>query len=470
MFGVWETGPWLGYKTMGDSVFEWLALGENFLHDLQIWRHSCFSIDFETGDIKLVENGETRFRINSEDLHQLTTINHVSVGCLYNGAGSAMETYMSMYGRVTDMQIFGRILSEEDLKKFTNCEERKEGDVLSWDKTNWILNGGDDNIDEEMLDLQNDICKSSKTSFHLIPLTRNFQHESEKSCQKLSGAVAEYTTKGQLDEIIKFLSQRNIMNSTRCKDEKGFSTWVGNDDEDTEGRWRTRTTNEEVSFLPWAVGRPYSGGDKYNCMRLKIDVGDTSGEKAGAVITDEECQHRFYCPLCIIQQPTLKIFVRGLCRRSMLDNVYMYNIDNGGNIVYVGERTSVIFYNETMNLWVWYDMHNNKSVATSSAPQGSLLIGVQTVDFKDMTHDKCQNNGRFRKLKLTTCEAGQFTCRKGLCVPIEARCDQTAHCPDGSDEENCRLVTMKESYNGNIPPFSYDAVNKMYFWDFIVLR
>ena len=53
LFGVWETGPWLGYKGSEDSVYEWLALGENFLHDLQIWRHSCLSIDFETGDVKL---------------------------------------------------------------------------------------------------------------------------------------------------------------------------------------------------------------------------------------------------------------------------------------------------------------------------------------------------------------------------------------------------------------------------------
>ena len=216
------------------------------------------------------------------------------------------------------------------------------------------------------------------------------------------------------------------------------------DDENTEGQWKTYKSNKEVFYLPWDTGRPYSGGDKYNCMRLKINVGDTFGEitTPSAVVTDEECEHDLFCTLCEIQQPTLKIFVRGLCKRSMFDNVYLYNIDNGGNMVYVGERTSVIFYDEVQNQWVWYDMHNNRSVATSSAPQGSLMIGVVEIDFKDVIEDKCGQDGRLRKLKLTTCTAGQFTCKRGQCISLEARCDQTADCMDGSDEENCRILEM----------------------------
>ena len=41
LFGVWKTGPWLAYKGPEDKAHEWVALGENFLHDPQIWRHSC---------------------------------------------------------------------------------------------------------------------------------------------------------------------------------------------------------------------------------------------------------------------------------------------------------------------------------------------------------------------------------------------------------------------------------------------
>ena len=79
LFGVWETGPWLAYKGSNNTVHEWVALGENFLHDFQIWRHSCFSIDFEAGKIRLVENGETRHEMNSLELLRPRTINFVSI-------------------------------------------------------------------------------------------------------------------------------------------------------------------------------------------------------------------------------------------------------------------------------------------------------------------------------------------------------------------------------------------------------
>ena len=55
-------------------------------------------------------------------------------------------------------------------------------------------------------------------------------------------------------------------------------------------------------------------------MRLKIKAANTGGRKemVNAVVTDEECQNQNYCPLCRIDKPTLKIFVRGLCRRLYL--------------------------------------------------------------------------------------------------------------------------------------------------------
>lgn len=35
------------------------------------------------------------------------------------------------------------------------------------------------------------------------------------------------------------------------------------------------------------------------------------------------------------------------------------------------------------------------------------------------------------------CDADQFQCKNGHCIPLRWRCDADADCMDGSDEERC---------------------------------
>ena len=57
--------------------------------------------------------------------------------------------------------------------------------------------------------------------------------------------------------------------------------------------------------------------------------------------------------------------------------------------------------------------------------------------------------------------SGQFTCNDGQCIDIEQRCDQTSNCVDESDEDNCKLIFMKDNYNKKIAPFSFDKINNV---------
>ena len=104
------------------------------------------------------------------------------------------------------------------------------------------------------------------------------------------------------------------------------STWLGNDDKEQEGVWRTWYDKEIVEHTPFSPGRPYTGGTKYNCMRLLVSIRDEDnahGVITGTAVTDEECPNSVFCPICV-QTTTRKIFVRGLCKLSIFNKVYMY--------------------------------------------------------------------------------------------------------------------------------------------------
>lgn len=42
---------------------------------------------------------------------------------------------------------------------------------------------------------------------------------------------------------------------------------------------------------------------------------------------------------------------------------------------------------------------------------------------------------------------------------MEERCDQIMDCRDESDENNCKLIAFKDSYNKKVPPITVDKEN-----------
>ena len=70
-------------------------------------------------------------------------------------------------------------------------------------------------------------------------------------------------------------------------------------------------------------------------------------------------------------------------------------------------------------------------------------------------------------MKLSGCADDEFTCNDGQCIYIKNRCDQTIHCQDKSDEQDCQILHEEEGYNKGIPPFTMVRVT-LYFNAFIV--
>ena len=167
-----------------------------------------------------------------------------TLGCYYRAQGTG---FMSMYGSVTDAQIFSRELSDQEMIDVTTCSAFLNGDILSWDREPWTLKSPWQSSEEEMLDLEKDVCKSPENGLFMVPHKMS-NEESLHFCKKLSGSLVTYRNKTDFDDITYFLSLQNNMNSVGCK-YRGTTylrVWAGGTDVMQEGLWKTWNTREHI--------------------------------------------------------------------------------------------------------------------------------------------------------------------------------------------------------------------------------
>ena len=190
------------------------------------------------------------------------------------------------------------------------------------------------------------------------------------------------------------------------------------------------------------------------------DTGDRLTSLVDVHVYDRICSDDSdqYCFICVIPEPVRRVYVRGLCRESVFDTMYHYNIREDGSPFFMGIHTSTIFYNYKEKQWNWVDRTDNMTLATSTTLEERLLLGLNRFDMSQVTDDKCTDGreDKIMRIKLTTCVAGMFTCDDGECIDIEERCDQTPNCNDKSDENICNMLVREDNYNKKVAPFKFD--------------
>ena len=73
----------------------------------------------------------------------------------------------------------------------------------------------------------------------------------------------------------------------------------------------------------------------------------------------------------------------------------------------------------------------------------------------DVIFSDCYKGRVYNKtLKLSGCADNEFTCSDGQCIKIVNRCDQIINCRDETDEQDCKLLVLKNGYNKVVPPFT----------------
>ena len=168
------------------------------------------------------------------------------------------------------------------------------------------------------------------------------------------------------------------------------------------------------------------------------------------------------CMACSVPNTYPIVTLRGLCPTIPYDRKYSYSIDESGHTFLRGDSSSLIFYNTTLGRWVLWSFKIGEKVATSRAPEHSLMMGLVRFDFTDVTADLCETGEAKTEhvFKLTTCGENEFTCNDGRCIDLETRCDAKNDCIDESDEEDCLMIVTERQYRKDVPPFKVEVEGK----------
>ena len=173
-----------------------------------------------------------------------------TLGCHYR---NREVKYMSMFGSVTDAQVFSRELSTEEMVEVTSCRQFLQGDILSWDREPWVLRSPWNRSEAELLDLERDVCGPRPRGYFLVPQPLTFT-EAGHVCSKLAGAPASYTSEAEFSDLLRFLSLASNMRASACLDlmedgSTGVQVWAGGQYEAGREAWTAWDTGRDVEVV-----------------------------------------------------------------------------------------------------------------------------------------------------------------------------------------------------------------------------
>ena len=130
------------YKMPTLSLYRHNSLRESFpIWPPGLWNHVCVSFSDGNCAVRVFLNGDKVVDTEMDPCYGLYKSGFEEQG-------------NSMVGLVTDVDIWDRVISQEEAKSWTQCLRRREGNLVAWNT--WSKNNLD--VDKVMVD-RNDICK-----------------------------------------------------------------------------------------------------------------------------------------------------------------------------------------------------------------------------------------------------------------------------------------------------------------------
>ena len=228
----WRHSGVVGY--IGDGVFN-----ENFpVWQPGVWVSACVTVTIPDNHITIYLNGEIVFQTWQYELHLKPDANIVLMndGASWGG--------LPFHGEMTDVNVWSRVLSEEEIIKWKKCEAIEAGDVVNWETVKLNLTAGVEIIEEE----REKTCWKEETAktYKAFKSKATFD-EMIKLCKNIGGhiAVAE-------DETALSLIETTFKDN--CISDEFFYT--GFTDREKDREWVNVNNGQLLAWDNWAPKNP----------------------------------------------------------------------------------------------------------------------------------------------------------------------------------------------------------------------
>lgn len=309
----------------------------------------------------------------------------VVIGQDQDTLGDGFSESDSFSGLVADLQMFDRILTQEDISAAAHCRKAIPNAVIAFRDTDWVFN----NVTRSLVSRKS-LCKSNQAQFfpvfhQTVNLETNRQLCSaiggqmphENSSREIFQSFEEYATNWRADFVK--VHVRIITTSFTCDWQNNYAAFVF--------MWKPG----RKSFYALQCLLNYAGIGYFMCnVRMGI----------------------FY-----------RLYGLPENKQAQVDSHYLLHHHNGRHLLR-GISKSYIQHNG--DRWCLYAIKKEKPFHCYLSHSDYPPVG--------------RRQWESTKLLLTICAANQFTCDSGHCIEINKRCDMQADCEDKSDESECSVV------------------------------
>ncbi|XP_045624930.1 uncharacterized protein [Procambarus clarkii] len=331
----------------------------------------------------------------------------------------------SFSGQLSQVNIWSRTLTADEVAALSECFMQEEGDVVPW-RGPWTSVGDVTETEESFDDLCQEASGTDYFVFTDFTATSAFQ-----VCEGLGGSLPTPHSREEYNTLLKAVEKHHAEGGKVCK-----PFWVGITDAKEEGVWTHMKYMTQVR-PSWALDEP-DGSKLENCAVAEGPL----------KLADTRCDD-LQCAVCAVPRRPVWVLL-GACERYRRNTHLVALQDKTGKFLFRGYSDYQIIRSEDKSEWLWWDWRNNQTVASLVDAVSGFPIGRQKWTLKKAMCG--QAVGQTRPLLLTPCGAGQFSCDDASCIPLFQRCDLKFDCRDKSDESGCQLVFFPSVYRPDLPP------------------